>query len=248
MTPATASEPGPRILSPDTLRGDSKARTPPGQALTAKWPVLHYGAVPKVDPEEPNWWLKVFGLVEEPYELAYPELRAMPAVDVVCDIHCVTHWSRLDNVFAGVPTKAIIDRARPRPNARFVMCHSEAGFTVNVPLSDFIAQDCILAYQWAGSDITGPAPVPLEECQVDPRHRTPRHRRPRLLGTERLPHARRPVEGRAIRMVGSTPASPLRWPAVHLRTRRLALDNLCLSVEHLVPPPSHFLPGLNFLR
>jgi DMSO/TMAO reductase YedYZ molybdopterin-dependent catalytic subunit len=50
----------------------------------------------------------------------------MPAVDVVCDMHCVTHWSRLDNVFTGVSTKAIIERARPRPEARFVMCHSEA--------------------------------------------------------------------------------------------------------------------------
>ena len=138
----------PRIVSPDTLRGDAKSRTPPGPVLTAKWPVLHHGSVPKVDPQEARWRLKVFGLVEEPYELTYAELRAMPAVDVVCDMHCVTHWSRLDNVFTGVPTKAIVDRARPKPAARFVMCHSEAGFTVNVPLADFIADDCILAWAW----------------------------------------------------------------------------------------------------
>ncbi len=143
----------PRIVSPDTQRGGPKDRTPPAQVLTAKWPVLHYGSVPKVDPHAPNWRLRVFGLCENPYELTYPEIRAMQAVDVACDIHCVTHWSRLDNVFTGVPTKAIIDRSKPKPNARFVMCHSEAGFTVNVPLADFTADDCVLAYAWDGKDL-----------------------------------------------------------------------------------------------
>ena len=148
---STASRP--RIVSPDVLRGAGKERTPPGQTLTKKWPVLHYGAVPKVDPYSDDWSLRVFGLCDNPYELTYPELRAMTAVDVVCDMHCVTHWSRLDNTFTGVATKAIIERARPRPEARFVMCHSEAGFTTNVPLKEFVQDDCILAYQWDGKEI-----------------------------------------------------------------------------------------------
>src|SRR5438046_7912377 len=137
-----------RIVSPDTLRGGPKERTPPGQVLTSKWPVLHYGSVPKVDPRAANWRLRVFGQVEDEYDLSYDDLLAMPAVDVVCDMHCVTHWSRLDNTFTGVPTKALIDRAKPKPSAKYVMCHSEAGFTVNVPLDEFTAADCILAYQW----------------------------------------------------------------------------------------------------
>jgi len=143
----------PLIVSPDTLRGSAKDRTPPGQTLTSKWPVLHYGDVSKVDPDVAAWRLKVFGLCDSPYELSYREIRAMPAVDVKCDMHCVTHWSRLDNVFTGVPTREIVQRAKPRAGARFVMCHSEAGFTTNVPLDEFIADDCILAYQWDGKEI-----------------------------------------------------------------------------------------------
>jgi DMSO/TMAO reductase YedYZ molybdopterin-dependent catalytic subunit len=144
----------PRILSPDASRGDAKQRTPPGQTLTSKWPVLHYGKVPKVDPYSPDWSLRVFGLVEDEYELTYDELRAMPAIDVVCDMHCVTHWTRLNNTFTGVPTRAIIERAKPKPHVKFVMCHSEAGFTTNVPLELFLAEDSILAYQWEGKDLT----------------------------------------------------------------------------------------------
>ncbi len=143
----------PKIISPDINRGSSTARTPPGQSLTTKWPVLHYGSVPQVDPYHPSWRLRVFGLCENPYELKYQEIRDMPVLDVVCDIHCVTHWSRLNNTFSGVPTKLIIERAKPKPQAKFVMCHSEAGFTVNVPLDEFIADDCILAFAWEGKDL-----------------------------------------------------------------------------------------------
>ena len=142
-----------QVVSSDVNRGDASQRTPPGQTLTAKWPVLHYGKVPDVDPWRQDWSLRIFGLVQEPYELSYKEIRAMPAIDVTCDIHCVTHWSRLNNTFTGVPTRTIVERARPRPEARFVMCHSEAGFTVNLPLKEFIAEDCILAYQWQGKDL-----------------------------------------------------------------------------------------------
>ena len=39
-------------------------RLPPGQSLTLKWPVLHYGSVPRFDPA--HWDFRVFGLVEEP--------------------------------------------------------------------------------------------------------------------------------------------------------------------------------------
>src|SRR3954462_4119077 len=143
----------PKIVSPDSQRGDAKQRTPPGQTLTSKWPVLHYGKVPKIDPYAPDWQLRVFGLVEDEYELTYDEIRAMPAIDVVCDMHCVTHWTRLNNTFTGVPLKTIIERAKPKPAARYVMCHSEAGFTVNVPLKEFVQDDCILAYQWEGKDL-----------------------------------------------------------------------------------------------
>src|SRR6185437_14310593 len=108
----------PQIISPDTLRGSALDRTPPEQVLTSKWPVLHHGKVPSVDPNSPDWRLRIFGLVEAPYELTYAELRAMPAVDVVCDMHCVTHWSRLNNVFTGIPTRALIEKAKPRPEAR----------------------------------------------------------------------------------------------------------------------------------
>jgi len=161
MVAESAHVMNPKIISPDTNRGSPSDRTPPGQVLTQKWPVLHYGSVPNVNPHDANWRLRIFGLVDNPYELSYSEILAMPAVDIFCDIHCVTHWSRLDNTFTGVPIKTLVDRANPKPNARFVMCHSEAGFTVNVPLDEFTADDCILAYKWEGQLLTPDHGYPL---------------------------------------------------------------------------------------
>ncbi|HMB96641.1 MAG TPA: sulfite oxidase-like oxidoreductase [Tepidisphaeraceae bacterium] len=144
----------PKIISPDTQRGSPALRTPPAQKLTSKWPVLHYGSVPKVNPDNPDWRLKIFGLVEDEYELSYKEIRDLPAIEVACDMHCVTHWSKLDNIFTGVSTKIIVERAKPKANAKFVMCHGENGFTTNLPLAEFIAEDCMLAYAWDGKDLT----------------------------------------------------------------------------------------------
>ena len=156
-----STEPRRRIISPDTLRGTPTDRTPPGQQLTTKWPVLHYGSVPKTDPHHEDWSLRFFGLCDEPYELSYQDILDLPTIDVVCDMHCVTHWSRLNNVFTGVPIAPLIARARPKPNVRHVLCHSEAGFTTNVPLKEFIAEDCILATQWEGKDLTAEHGWPL---------------------------------------------------------------------------------------
>ena len=132
--------------------GYDPARLPPGQYLTEKWPVLHAGSIPRYDLS--TWDLVVEGEIENPIRLSWDELNALPRTSHTQDIHCVTRWSRLDNTFSGVPTRAIIEPARPRPEAKFVMCHCEHGFTTNLPLSDFLADDCILAYQWQGQELT----------------------------------------------------------------------------------------------
>src|SRR5437588_12726147 len=75
-------------------------RLPPGQSLTLKWPVLHYGSVPRFDPA--GWDFKVFGLVEQPLKLTWAEFNKLPRLETTSDFHCVTRWSRFDNRWQGV--------------------------------------------------------------------------------------------------------------------------------------------------
>src|SRR5207247_1691573 len=111
-----------------------KDRLPPGQVLTTKWPVLHYGDVPKVDTS--TWTFEVSGLVDRPFTLTYTELLELPRKVVQCDIHCVTRWSRLDNTFEGVAVQLLLERAGVKLDAHYCLVSAEQGFTTNLPLTD----------------------------------------------------------------------------------------------------------------
>src|SRR5207237_9613459 len=82
-----------RIRATPSLGGVMTDRLPPGQVLTTKWPVLHYGNVPKVDTA--TWTFDVTGLVERPLALTYQERLALPRQTVISDMHCDPRWSRL---------------------------------------------------------------------------------------------------------------------------------------------------------
>ena len=118
-------------------------RLPPGQSLTLKWPVLHVGAVPEFDPA--TWRFSVGGLVERPFELSWQEFQSLPRVRVQADFHCVTTWSKFDNVWEGVSLRTIIERAAPTPDARYVIQHCDGGYTTNTPLEDLLQDNVLLA-------------------------------------------------------------------------------------------------------
>jgi DMSO/TMAO reductase YedYZ molybdopterin-dependent catalytic subunit len=143
-----------RSKAEDKVReaGYDPARLPPGQYLTAKWPVLHAGDVPDVDVA--TWTLTVDGEVEAPLTLSYDELLALPATEVRTDIHCVTRWSRFDAKFKGVHWRELAARCRPKPTARFAIAHAEHGYTENVPLAALEDEHALVAYEADGEPLT----------------------------------------------------------------------------------------------
>jgi DMSO/TMAO reductase YedYZ molybdopterin-dependent catalytic subunit len=132
-------------------RMKEEGRLPPGQSLTLKWPVLHYGSVPKFDPQA--WDFRIYGLVETPARLSWDEFNALPKVQRTSDFHCVTRWSRFDNRWDGVSVQELLRRSRPTPKAAFVMVHAEQGFTANVPLADLDRPEVLLATHHDGEPL-----------------------------------------------------------------------------------------------
>jgi DMSO/TMAO reductase YedYZ molybdopterin-dependent catalytic subunit len=128
--------------------GDLLDCLPPGQYVTTKFPVLTYGETPIINLED--WRLKVWGLVENPIELNWQEFRALPAKEIICDLHCVTRWSQLNMRWEGVAFSEIAKIVRPKPEARFVMEHSYGGYTTNVPLHELYDDDVLIAYNYDG--------------------------------------------------------------------------------------------------
>lgn len=127
-------------------------RVPPGQYVTENWPVLHYGSVPQIDVR--TWRFRVFGAVEEEREWTYETFRDLGRVEVCCDVHCVTRWSRLNNRFGGVPAQAVLRVVRRRPGARWVMVHAYGGYTTNLQVEDLDREDVLFAYEHEGKPLT----------------------------------------------------------------------------------------------
>jgi DMSO/TMAO reductase YedYZ molybdopterin-dependent catalytic subunit len=127
-------------------------RTPPGQVLTTKFPVLTYGETPRFQPE--TWDFRVWGLVEEPIRWTYTEFMALPKVQLTADFHCVTTWSRLDNLWEGVHIYEVMKRVAVKPEAQAVMVHCDGGYTTNLTLKMLLDDDVLLAYKHDGENLT----------------------------------------------------------------------------------------------
>jgi DMSO/TMAO reductase YedYZ molybdopterin-dependent catalytic subunit len=106
------------------------------------------------EPDLAAWSFRIGGLVAHRFSLSYPELTSLPTQVTLCDIHCVTRWSRLDNAFEGVPVSVLLERAGPRPDATHVLVHAEEGFTTNVPLPDLNRLENLLAWRHDGRELT----------------------------------------------------------------------------------------------
>ena len=134
------------------LPPETAARVPPGQYLTVKWPVLHYGPVPPFNPK--TWEFRVFGNVENEIKLNWEEFQKLDQMLVQADMHCVTTWSRLDQKWEGIPFAKIIELAKPKSDTKFVIAHSEYGFTANTPLEFCMRDDCLIAIRANGEPLT----------------------------------------------------------------------------------------------
>jgi DMSO/TMAO reductase YedYZ molybdopterin-dependent catalytic subunit len=146
------------IISPDTLREN---RIPPRQVETRRWPVLHAGRVPPFDPA--RWDFSIFPvpLVTMIKRFTWEQFQQLPRVRVMADMHCVTRWSKLDNLWEGVPTRELLKHATISSEAKFVMVHSEYGFSTNLPMEEFFADDALFAMKHNGEDLTPDHGYPL---------------------------------------------------------------------------------------
>ncbi len=138
-----------------------EGRLPPGQALTQKFPVLHYGPIPKFNPA--TWDLRVWGEVEEENRWTWDEFSKLPRHKLIMDIHCVTRWSKFDTTWEGVSLRDLVDKnhIKLKDTAKFVLQHAEYGFTVNVPIVVALAENFLLADTFNGAPLETEHGFPL---------------------------------------------------------------------------------------
>ncbi len=145
----------------DEERIREEGRMPPGQSLTNRFPVLHYGPVPKFNPA--TWDFRVTGEVETPVQWNWEQFQQLPRTKLKMDIHCVTKWSKFDTEWEGVSVRMLVDQGliKLKPTANYVMQIAEYGFTVNLPLEVVLQENFLLATHFDGQPITPDHGYPL---------------------------------------------------------------------------------------
>lgn len=136
-------------------------RLPPGQSLTQKFPVLHYGPVPRTHLD--HWDFRIFGEVEEEVQWSWQQFKALPRTKVTLDIHCVTRWSKFDTVWEGVSLQTLVDEGiiKLKPSANYVIQHCEYNYTTNTPLELALSPNFLLATHYDGKPLEAEHGWPL---------------------------------------------------------------------------------------
>jgi DMSO/TMAO reductase YedYZ molybdopterin-dependent catalytic subunit len=131
-----------------------EGRLPPGQSLTNKFPVLHYGSIPRFDPE--SWRFRIWGEVQQEVSWSWEEFSRLPQTEIQLDIHCVTRWSKFDTIWKGVSIPSLIEAGLIRLNTgtAYVLQHADGGYTTNLPLKNILQENFLLATHFNGNPLT----------------------------------------------------------------------------------------------
>ncbi len=148
-----------RDLAQDQMK--EAGRLPPGQSLTLKFPVLHYGPIPNFDPV--TWDFRIWGEVEEEARWSWEQFESLPRTKIQMDIHCVTRWSKFDTMWEGVAVKTLVDEGliKVKPEATHVLQHCEYGYTTNIPFEVAMADNFLMATHFEGEPISPDHGYPL---------------------------------------------------------------------------------------
>lgn len=148
-----------RDLAQDQMK--EAGRLPPGQSLTLKFPVLHYGPIPNFDPV--TWDFRIWGEVEEEARWSWEQFESLPRTKIQMDIHCVTRWSKFDTMWEGVAVKTLVDEGliKVKPEATHVLQHCEYGYTTNIPIEVAMADNFLMATHFEGEPISPDHGYPL---------------------------------------------------------------------------------------
>lgn len=99
--------------------------------------------------------LRVKGLVDQPLELSYDDLLAMPQRRLTKDFQCVTGWRVYSVEWKGVQLSDVLDLAGVHPTARAVRFRSfDGAYSESLTLSQAQRDDVLVAHRLEGSELS----------------------------------------------------------------------------------------------
>ena len=113
-----------------------------------------------------NYRLHIGGLVENPREFSFAELKAIPKQEQITKHFCIQGWSGVAK-WGGVPMRTILDIVKPTPQALYAVFYSfaegaEGGIYYDVhTIQNMRHELTLLAYEMNGAPLNVPHGAPL---------------------------------------------------------------------------------------
>jgi DMSO/TMAO reductase YedYZ molybdopterin-dependent catalytic subunit len=105
--------------------------------------------------------------VERPLTLDFGDFMKLPQVEITCDVHCVTGWTLLDSRWTGVRLKTLLDLAKAGQKAPFVIFEASAGYTSNIPMTEALKENVIMAHTFSGAPLPRAHGAPVRAVVPD---------------------------------------------------------------------------------
>jgi DMSO/TMAO reductase YedYZ molybdopterin-dependent catalytic subunit len=126
-------------------------RLPPGQYLETGFPVLSAGPTPRTALDQ--WSFTLEGPDRSQTAWTWDEFQKLPTEEYTVDINCVTKWTKLDTKWRGVSLDTLFQGLALDDSWRFVMAHSDGGYTTNLPLAELVKGQAFVAYEFDGKPL-----------------------------------------------------------------------------------------------
>ena len=112
-----------------------------------------------------SWQLEVKGLVSQTLTITYEELRAMPSVQQIATLECISNKIGNDlistAIWNGIRLKDLLEKSRVKPDAKYIVFRCADGYDVGIPLERGFQEGSILAYGMNGEALTAKHGYPV---------------------------------------------------------------------------------------
>jgi DMSO/TMAO reductase YedYZ molybdopterin-dependent catalytic subunit len=83
-------------------------------------------------------------------QIGWGDFERLPQAESVSDFHCVEGWSVQGCRWRGVKLATLVQKVRPRPEAKHVLFACSDGYTTSLPFVELLGDDVLLAWELDG--------------------------------------------------------------------------------------------------
>ena len=134
-----------------------------GPTPNANFYVTSYASTPAVDLN--SWRFGIKGLVENPQQFSYADIRKLPKIDEMLTLECISNppdGTAIGNAkWTGVQLRPLLERARVKRGARFVAMRGADGYHTVLPVDELMREENFLPYLMNGEPLPPEHGYPL---------------------------------------------------------------------------------------